>query len=231
MNPPLSRFTPIALASSLLLTIPILQSCAHSTRASTLKNGAPIMLHEDGPHARGGTNPNAPYLVAASRPQLVKRSEDTQTTAAGPCDSKDLAVTEIAAAVNGNYRAVKLAFANEGLVPCRIGGYPSITLLDKTGTPVTNLVVDRVTTSTLQARLSDGPVQTAAAKPDAQITIAPKGEAWFQVGWSTGPECPVVSRISVNAPGSSESFSVNHPLTICEGRVQITTLHSDQDSD
>jgi len=231
MTPLLSRLTPIALTGSLLLVWPLLEGCAHSSHVSTLRGGAPVMLNEDGPRARGGTNPNAPYLVAASGPQLVKRSDTTASTNATVCESKDLTVTEIAAAVNGNYRAVKLAFDNEGIVPCRLGGYPTISLLDKTGTPVANLVVDRTTTSSLSARLAQGPAEAAASKPAAQITIAPKGEAWFQVGWSTGQDCPVVSRISVSAPGATETFTVNHPLTVCEGRVQITTLHSDQDPD
>jgi len=231
MNPPLSRFAPFALAGSLILIGPILESCAHSTHTSGLKGGAPVLLNEDSPRSHGGTNPNAPYLVAAAGPQLVKRSEATPSTTTNPCESKDLAVTEIAAAVNGNYRAVKLAFDNEGITPCRIGGYPTILLLDSTGTPVANLVVDRVTTSSIGARLAQGPISAAESKSDAQITIAPRGEAWFQVGWSTGQNCPVVSRISVTAPGGTESFAVNHPLTVCEGRVQITTLHSDQDGD
>ncbi len=229
MTPPLSRFLSIALVGGLLVALPYTEGCAHSSRPSSLQGGAPILLNEDAPHGRGGTNPNAPYMVAAADPQLVKRSGATASNAANPCESKDLAVTEIAAAVNENYRAVKLAFDNEGLAPCYLGGYPSISLLDKTGTPVANLVIDRVTTSSLSARLSQGQVQTTAAKPDAQVTIAPKGEAWFQVGWTTGQDCPVVSRISVTAPGSTESFTVNHPLSVCEGHVQITTLHSDND--
>ncbi|HYK37419.1 DUF4232 domain-containing protein [Alloacidobacterium sp.] len=187
------------------------------------------MLNEDAPRAHGGTNPNAPYLVAAG-PQLVKREPSASATAL-PCEGKDLSVTEIAAAVNGNFRAIKLAFDNEGLAPCRISGYPAISLLDKTGTPVANLVVDRVSASSISARLSQGPMQATAAKPDTQITIDPKGEAWFQVGWSTGDGCPVVARINVTAPGATESFTVNHPLTVCEGRVQITALHSDEDED
>jgi hypothetical protein len=195
------------------------------------------LLQEDGPQsARGGTNPNAPYLVAASKPQLVKRADGATTDAADPCDSKNLSVTEIAAAVNGKYRAVKLAFDNLGLTPCRLGGYPSISLLDKDGTPVASVVVDRVTASTLSAQLAPPsvPQNTAqtenAGKPGAQVLLAPKGEAWFQIGWSTGDGCPVVSRISVSAPGTTESFTVSHPLTICDGRVQITTLHADQDA-
>ncbi len=231
MNPPLSRSMLIVLTGSVLVVWPIVQGCAHSAHISSLRGGAPAILNEDGPHARGGANPNAPYMIASTSPQLVKRSDTTATKASNLCESKDLAVTEIAAAVNGNYRAVKLAFDNEGLASCHLGGYPVVSLLDQSGTPVANLVVDRVTTSTLSAQLAQGPAQTAMAKPDTQITIAPKGEAWFQVGWSTGQGCPVVSRINVSAPGSTESFTVNHPLTVCEGHVQITTLHSDEDSD
>lgn len=231
MIPPLSRLFSIALTGSLLMVWPFLESCAHSTRSSSLKGGAPVLLNEDSPRSHGGTNPNAPYLVASASPQLVKRSEANAAAPAGPCDGKDLSVTEIAAAVNGSYHAIKLAFDNEGLAPCRIGGYPVISLLDKTGTPVATLAVDRVSASSISARLSQGPTQTTAAKQDAQITIAPKGEAWFQVGWSTGENCPVISRISVTAPGSTESFTVNHPLTVCEGRVQITALHSDEGGD
>jgi hypothetical protein len=175
--------------------------------------------------------------VAASKPQLVKRADGATTDAADPCDSKNLSVTEIAAAVNGKYRAVKLAFDNQGLTACRLGGYPSISLLEQDGTPVVSVVVDRVTASTLSAQLAPAaaPQNTAqtenAGKPGAQVLLAPKGEAWFQIGWSTGDGCPVVSRISVSAPGTTESFTVSHPLTICDGRVQITTLHADQDAD
>jgi hypothetical protein len=232
MIPPLSRFPSIALTGSFLIVWPLIAGCAHPTHAAAMQGGTPMMLNEDAPHGRGGTNPNAPYLMAASaNPQLVKRSDAQGTTAANPCENKDLAVTEIAAAINGNYRAVKLAFDNEGLAPCHLGGYPTIALLDQTGTPVANVVVDRVTASTISGELSSVSVVPTAAKTDAQVTISPKGEAWFQVGWTTGQSCPVVSRIRVSAPGSTESFTVNHPLTVCEGRVQITTLHSDQDSD
>lgn len=228
MTPPLSRLSSIAVTGGLLMAWPFLDSCAHSTRSSSLKGGAPALLNEDAPRAHQGTNPNAPYLVAAG-PQLVKRSEAGASAAASPCEGKDLSITEIAAAVNGDYRAIKLAFDNDGLAPCRIGGYPAISLLDKTGTPVANLVVDRVSASSISARLAQGPVRAAVSKPEAQVTIDPKGEAWFQVGWSTGEGCPVVARINVTAPGSTQSFSVNHPLAICDGHVEITTLHADED--
>lgn len=179
---------------------------------------------------RGGTNPNAPYLVASTTPQLVKRAPAVDPSTVEACDSSNLSVTEIAAAVNGNYRAVKLAFNNLGAAPCKLGGYPSISLLDENGAPVASVVVDRVTAYTLSAELAQK-AMPAAISPDAVVVLAPKGEAWFQLGWASGDGCPAVSRISVSAPGASESFSINHPLTVCEGRVQITTLHSGPDTD
>ncbi len=124
MTPLLSRLLSIVLAGSLAIAWSFMEGCAHPTHASALNGGAPALLN-DGPRSHGGTNPNAPYLVAASGPQLVKRSDAAGSAAAGPCESKDLAVTEIAAAVNGTYRAVKLAFDNEGLAPCHLGGYPT----------------------------------------------------------------------------------------------------------
>jgi Protein of unknown function (DUF4232) len=235
MTPPPSRILLIALAGCISVCWPWMEGCSHSTHTSALRGGAPVLLQEDdGPHnQRGGTNPNAPYMytVAASKPQLVKRAEGFSADTSDPCNSKDLVVTEIAAAVNGKYRAVKLAFDNQGLTSCHLSGYPSIALLDKSGTPVASIVVDRVTVSTLSAQLVQGPVQAATPKPAAQVLLTPKGEAWFQIGWSTGDGCPVVSRISVSAPGDTESFTVNHPLTVCDGHVQITTLHADQDTD
>jgi hypothetical protein len=111
-----------------------------------------------------------------------------------------------------------------------LGGYPTISLLDQNGTPVASVVVDRVTASTLSAKLRQGPLPAATTPPEAEVTLQPQGEAWFQLGWATGDGCPVVSRITVSAPGSSQTFAVNHPLTVCEGHVQITTLRSEQET-
>lgn len=230
MTSHLSRLATFAFAGSLLVVWPLMEGCSHSTH-SALKGNAPL-LQQDAPlHARGGTNPNAPYTIANVTPQLVKRTVAVDPTAVDTCDSARLSVTEIAAAVNGNYRAVKLAFNNESDAPCKLGGYPSLSLLDGNNVPVASVVVDRVTSSTLSAELSQKPVQIAATSPDAEVVLAPKGEAWFQLGWSSGDGCPVISRISVSAPGSSETFTVSHPLTVCEGRVQITTLRSGPDTD
>jgi hypothetical protein len=229
MTPPRTRFTTIAVAAGLLAMWPLVEGCSRSTHGTSFRGGAPALLQEDGQlHPRGGTNPNAPYVLAGAKPQLVKRTEPANTSLADTCDGSKLTITEIAAAVNGNYRAIKLAFHNQSDTSCQLGGYPVISLLDRSGSAVASVTVDRVTMSTLSAQLTQEPAQAAAIQSDASVTLAPRGEAWFQLGWATGEGCPVVSHVSVSAPGSTETFTVTHPLTVCEGRVQITTLHSDQ---
>ena len=231
MTPPSTRFTAFAVAAGFLAMWPLVEGCTRSTHGSSLRGGAPSLLQEDGPlHARGGTNPNAPYVLASTKPQLVQRANSADAAVTDTCDGSKLAITEIAAAVNGNYRAIKLAFHNHSEAACQLGGYPDISLLDKRGTPVASVTVDRVTMSTLSAQLRQEPAQAASDQSAASVTLAPNGEAWFQLGWSTGEGCPVVSRVSVSAPGSSETFTVTHPLTVCQGRVQITTVHSDQEA-
>jgi len=230
MTSHLSRLATIALAGSLFAMWPFLEGCSHSTHAA-LKGNAPL-LQQDAPlHARGGANPNAPYTLANTTPQLVKRPPAVDPATVDACDDSRLSVTEIAAAVNGRYRGVKLAFHNESDAPCKLGGYPSISLLDESGAPVASVVIDRVTSSTLSAELAQKPLQIAENPSNAEVVLAPKSEAWFQLGWSSGDGCPVISRISVSAPGSSETFTVSHPLTVCDGRVQITTLRSGPDTD
>ncbi|GEM_PF-2784303 len=212
---------------------PLMESCSHSAHNNNpLQSSAPVLQSDDVPHLRREGNPNAPYLVAAGNkpPQLMRRSDaDTasNTTSAEPCDGKNLSVTEIAAAVNGDYHAVKLAFYNQGLTACKLGGFPTVSLLDKNGNPVSSVSVQKVTESTVRAKLDEGSVQQASAAPQAHLVIAPRAEAWFQMGWTTGDGCPTISRISVSAPGSTETFTINHPLAVCDGRVEITSLHPD----
>jgi hypothetical protein len=223
MLPPLSRL------STFLLLINFLgmEGCAHLHQGSSVNAKAPAILSEDSPRAHGGTNPNAPYTMASAKPQLVKRASAADTARLQACDGDQLEITEISAAMNDNYRAVKLAFSNKSTTPCRLGGYPTIQLEDAHGLPVASVVVDKVTTSTLSAELSQGLVPASAIEPGAQVNLTANGEAWFQMGWKTAEGCPIISRISVSAPDSQKSFTVNRPLTVCEGRIQVTTLHSD----
>jgi len=175
MIPRSSRFAMVVLAGGFFVVWPLVEGCSRSKHA-TYQGNAPA-LQQDAPlRARGGANPNAPYLVAPTSPQLVKRSADVNPSTVDTCEGSNLSVTEVAAAVNGNYRAVKLAFNNQGSQPCKLGGYPSISLLDQHNEPVANVVVDRVTASTLSAQLTHEPLPAAATQPNAEVTLSPQGE-------------------------------------------------------
>jgi len=64
--------------------------------------------------------------------------------------------------------------------------------------------------------------------PAASVTLMPHQVAAFQVVWTTGPDCSRVSRILVTAPGTRRAFSINQPLRICTGRIQVTELRLDE---
>jgi hypothetical protein len=227
MIPPPFRLTKLVIASSVLVVWPFMEGCSHSSHMG-FQGNAPALMQQDAPaRARGGTNPNAPYLVVSSTPQLVKRPSTPYAGTLDTCNSQNLSVSEIAAAVDGKYRAVKIAFTNQSTAPCKLSGYPSIVLMDQNNSPVANVVVDRVTTTTLNAEVTQQPAQSAASQKNAEVALEPKGQAWFQLAWSTGDDCPVVSQVDVSAPGSTETFTVNHPLTVCDGRVRLSTLQSD----
>jgi len=139
---------------------------------------------------------------------------------------EQLSVSEIAAQANNNFHAVQLAFANHGAAPCKLGGYPQISLLDASGAIIGNIAVEKTSESALSARLT-GPLEPAAAQPSPEVVLSAHSTAAFQIGWTTGSDCPTVSAVMIAAPGTSNAFTIQHPLTVCEGRIQITALREE----
>ncbi|TCK74121.1 uncharacterized protein DUF4232 [Acidipila rosea] len=216
---------PLAAALLLLAT-----GCAHVNRNAAGSPGAPALADDAPLHTRGGTNPNAPYEVAVQKPQLVKRPAIIDINAAAPCNAANLNVFETGAKVNGAYRAVRLAFVNTGAQPCKLGGYPAISLIDQQGGPVGSISIEKVTADTLTAQL--GPAQQATfTQPSPEVLLAPRGNAWFEVGYTSSTDCPAISGIAVSAPGTLHLFTINHPLTICAGKIQVTALRGDEGQD
>jgi hypothetical protein len=161
-------------------------------------------------------NPNAPYLLPGSEtPHLIARATALEAQNAGSCDPDVLSVEEIAGNANGAFRSVKLAFMNRGAVPCKLGGYPGVALVDGEGVNIGSVSIEKVTSSEVLAELSN--TRSAAGSGPA-----------FQVVWTTGTECPRVSRILITAPGTRRAFSIQQPLRICTGRIQVTELRLDE---
>jgi len=173
-------------------------------------------------------NPNAPYIVPGGEtPHLIARATAADAQNAGPCDPDVLSVEEIAGDANGAFRSVKLAFMNRGAMPCKLGGYPTVALVDAQGVSVGSVSVEKVGTMQVLAEFQKAKADDAMG-PAPSVTLMPHAVAAFQVVWSTGLECPRVSRIQVTAPGTRRSFSINQPLRICTGRIQVTELRLDE---
>jgi hypothetical protein len=173
-------------------------------------------------------NPNAPYILAGSEtPHLIARATVQDAQNAGPCDPEVLSVEEVAGDANGIFRSVKLAFMNRGALPCRVGGYPGVALVDLQGENIGSIAMEKVSSTEVMAELSsERPAPSSGPAPS--VTLMPHAVAAFQVVWTTGPDCSRVSRILVTAPGTRRSFSINQPLRICTGRIQVTELRLDE---
>jgi hypothetical protein len=217
---PYKRF--LALCASLLVALTV--GCAGSRPGRVTVASAKSAAPDDvGMHG----NQNAPYMLPGSTPRLVSRATETDAKDARPCSPDILSADEIAGSANGNVRSVKLAFMNRGAMPCTVGGYPGVSLLDSSGERIGSVTVDRVTEEKVVAELSPAQAASAAAATPS-ITLMPHQVAAFQVVWTSGSDCSRVSRIVVTAPGSQERFSITQPMSICAGRIQITQLRLDE---
>jgi len=172
-------------------------------------------------------NPNAPYLLAGGTPRLIPRATALDAANAGPCDPDVLSVEEIAGDANGIFRSVKLAFMNRGALPCKLGGYPSIALVDSEGEEIGSLAMERVSSAEVMAELAKTHAAPAPGTP-VSVTLMPHQVAAFDVVWTTGAECSRVARILVTAPGTRRSFAIPQPLRVCAGRIQVTELRLDE---
>lgn len=172
-------------------------------------------------------NPNAPYILAGGTPRLIPRATAEDAANAGPCDPEVLSAEEIAADTNGTYRSVKLAFMNRGPVPCRLGGYPSVNLLNSEGERIGNITIRQVSSSEVLAEFGKQ-VPAGAKAPSLSLTLMPHAVAAFQLVWTTGSACSAVSGIQVTAPGSRRTFGITQPMKICTGQIQVTELRLDE---
>ena len=179
--------------------------------------------------ARNVANPNAPFAVAA--PHLAVREPLLDVNAVPGCASQQLSLFESRAEINGSHHAVRFTLQNAGPA-CRLSGFPSITLLRADGAVLGGVRVEKISESAMRASLTaPAMAQESAAMdgPSPQILLSTKGQAAFEVGWTSGPRCAEVSRIAVSAPGMVSAapggtMQVARPIQICEDQVLITAV-------
>lgn len=217
----------------LVSTVALLtQGCNRGHYRATSGTVPPRLTADDRRHSRNGTNPNAPFTLTSREQRVPALRRATDPLDATSCLPDDLGVVEVAEQVNGDERFVSLAFVNEGKSTCKLGGYPTLSLLDEHGQTIGSLSVVEVADSSKVAPASppSGAVLPTGDNRPIELMLAPQGEAYFGISWTTGAQCPSVSGLSVRAPGMARSFSINHPLSVCSGQVRVTALRSTQNS-
>lgn len=206
-------------------TVVVCSGCAGSGKTGQPKLAAQGIAPDD---VALHPNPNAPYILPGSEtPHLIARATALEAQNAGLCDPDVLSVEEIAGDASGVFHSVKLAFMNRGAAPCRLGGYPGVALVNADGENVGSISMEKVSSAEVVAELSNTRA-AASSGPAPAVTLMPHAVAAFQVVWTTGPECSRVAHILVTAPGTRRSFSINQPLRICTGRIQVTELRLDE---
>jgi len=211
----------------------LLLGCTRSRVNATSGAVSPGLTQDTRRHGHSGTNPNAPFTLQTRSPAGSSANSPATLTsdgAAPPCSAEQLGVVEVAAQVNGDQRFVSLAFVNNGDATCELGGYPSLSLLDDKGAAIGSVSivhVDNVTEVKKPAEAGQ-PVAPAPSAGPINLTLAPKGEAYFGISWMSGENCPSVSSLVIDAPGLTRSFAINHSLTVCSGEVKVTALRPTQ---
>jgi hypothetical protein len=228
----------------------LLAGCTQNAVRGTTAGSAPALNGESQAHIRGVSDPNAQFTTLVSRPKTsapaaAAGSGSVTVSATTACRAADLQVYEAAASMNGVARVVRLALKNNGASACSLSGYPAIELQDEHGVAIASIAVRQTGASSLSGTIA-APVREAAlaeggsAASEAgavDVVLRPAGEASFEIGWSTGETCPVVSRFTVALPAARDAastaspslagtFTINRALNVCNGEMQVTALRA-----
>ncbi len=179
--------------------------------------------------ARNVADPNAPFSVPS--PKFAIREPLLDVNGVDPCAPAQLSLFESRAQVNGMHHTVRFSIANSGYA-CRLGGFPSVTLLRADGSVIGGLRIRKVSSDSMSASLGSPieqtadtlPGETAATAPSPMVLVPSKGEAAFQIGWTSGMHCEQVSRIAIAAPGATQSMQISRPISLCEDQILITAV-------
>ncbi len=206
-------------------------------------SSAPGLNGESQAHIRGVSDPNAPFtLINRTNPTGATTAAATggaNSVAVAACRAGELQVYEAAASTNGDARVVRLALKNNGAAACRLSGYPAIELQDEHGAAIASIAVRQTgaasLSGTVAAPVREAAAQSGAASAAVDVVLRPAGEASFEIGWSTGDGCPLVSHFTVALPAAQDAgsegspslagtFTINRKLNVCNGEMEVTAL-------
>jgi hypothetical protein len=238
----MSRLLLTALTLTSAAVFQLAAGCSQSAVRGKAGASAPTLTAEGQAHIRGVSDPNAPFTLVDRSSTASRQNSRPGDEAALPCQPSDLQIYEAGAAMKGSNRVLTLAIKNRSTASCRLSGYPAIELHDENGGTVATIAVHQTGALELSGSVVSAAkeVSTTAEVTKAEDTsqkfdliLRPSTAGTFQLGWTSGDECPVVSSFTValapshsDIPGSvlTGSFTISHSLNVCNGEIRVTSL-------
>lgn len=175
-------------------------------------------LSRIGPNDQVGTAVLERCSRPSSNPDLPPPGQQPATANAPACRAADLRLAAGPADAGAGNRVQVLTLTNAGATPCSLSGYPSVSLLDANGRPVSGVRSDQ---------------NPGTAAP---VTLAAGGRAFFDIAWNVVPNeaqgqttCPTAARVTVRFGAETASLAVPLSLTPCGGRVRVNPVRATED--
>ena len=214
----------VAVAAAVLCGI---QGCSNVRVPGGSLASAPGLGNGDSmPIRRNVADPNAPFTLMPQPAHLEKREPILDINGVPDCAPQELSFFESRAESNGPHHTLRFTIANGGTA-CHLSGFPSITLLAPDGSVLGGIHVRKVSRQSLAATLgpvSAAPQDAALDQPSPEVLVLARGQAAFQLGWTTGPSCEQVGRIAIAAPGETATIVIPRNLAVCEDEVLVTAV-------
>jgi hypothetical protein len=143
-------------------------------------------------------------------------SQSGNSSASTRCAGAYLSLKRVGDDAGAGQRAVIFAFTNISSAPCTLSGYPGFVMLNKVGLPLRGTHVNK------------------GSEPAQVVRLAPGGRAWFEITYSacgvggTGVRCPTSAKVRITAPGTRRAFVLRERLDPYRGRVEVTSVQSQQ---
>lgn len=140
--------------------------------------------------------------------------------AAMPCTSAQLKLSAEGGDAGMGHRLATLAVKNTGPQACSITGYPTISLLNGRGRPLTTIRIDKHPGSYLSSGGAPRPVE-----------LASQSKGYFDLAWTVVPNegngetvCPNAATVRFSAPGDSGVVAFAQAFTPCGGRMDVSPV-------
>jgi hypothetical protein len=199
-----------------------LAACAGLVAILALAAGCGKPARPDNSALNSGSTP----VVTPSSPPSVPASPAAPASAdpgpsSGPVSSADVCRLAALAVKLGSSQGAAghildvFTLTNTGAVPCRLDGYPALTLLTAGG-------------QTVPVTYSHGSDMAFQARAPQPVKLAPGTTASFSVGYPDVPSgsqgsCPNAAAVRVTPPGDAGSVSVHVAMSPC-GTVDVSPV-------